>query len=220
MYAYILLAAANVSIAWLQGPTADQFLPVSHSVDVPLLVYSLEAHGVDFGPHAHQFNWSMSLRPDATIWNPYSRLQPYRSPPPPLRDIMHAKTASAPVLWIATNCRTNNRREQFVSALRRHVQVHVAGRCLRSHALQHRPSTGLGASHQPSTLSSQQFEALLPTYKFYLSFENSCCEDYVTEKFYRALNAFTVPVVMGTANIQDYNPNGAAGFTYHLTLMN
>ena len=39
-------------------------------------------------------------------------------------------------------------------------------------------------------------------YKFYLSFENSLCSDYVTEKLFRKLSLDIVPVVMGGA---DYN---------------
>ena len=35
-------------------------------------------------------------------------------------------------------------------------------------------------------------------YKFYLSFENSLCEDYVTEKLSRSLQDSVLPVVMGT----------------------
>ncbi|KAB7494954.1 Alpha-(1,3)-fucosyltransferase 5 [Armadillidium nasatum] len=37
-------------------------------------------------------------------------------------------------------------------------------------------------------------------YKFYLSYENSLCTDYITEKFFRALNYYIVPVVLGSGN--------------------
>ena len=44
-------------------------------------------------------------------------------------------------------------------------------------------------------------------YFFYLSFENSFCPDYVTEKFYRAFETGTVPVVFGGANYSLFAPN-------------
>ena len=37
-------------------------------------------------------------------------------------------------------------------------------------------------------------------YKFYLSFENGACDEYVTEKVWRILEIHVVPVVLGGAN--------------------
>lgn len=54
--------------------------------------------------------------------------------------------------------------------------------------------------------NSAQCNNLLDEYKFYLSAENSLCPDYISEKFYRALGTYVVPVVYGGADYNDYAP--------------
>ncbi len=44
-------------------------------------------------------------------------------------------------------------------------------------------------------------------YKFYISFENSICNEYVTEKFFSILQFNVVPVVFGGADYQSIAPN-------------
>ena len=43
-------------------------------------------------------------------------------------------------------------------------------------------------------------------HRFYLSFENSLCQDYITEKFFKVLlsDQYLIPVVMGGESIEDY----------------
>jgi alpha-1,3-fucosyltransferase len=43
-------------------------------------------------------------------------------------------------------------------------------------------------------------------YKFYLSFENSICTDYATEKFFEILKHNMIPVVYGGANYSQIAP--------------
>lgn len=49
-------------------------------------------------------------------------------------------------------------------------------------------------------------EKLERSYKFYLSFENSLCRDYVTEKFLNPLIYTMVPIVYGSANYSAWLP--------------
>jgi alpha-1,3-fucosyltransferase len=44
------------------------------------------------------------------------------------------------------------------------------------------------------------------TYKFYLSFENTVCPDYVTEKLFKILAHDVVPVVYGGADYTQQAP--------------
>ena len=43
-------------------------------------------------------------------------------------------------------------------------------------------------------------------YKFYLSFENSLCTDYVTEKFFNVLKYNMVPVTYNGAEMEKFAP--------------
>ena len=45
-------------------------------------------------------------------------------------------------------------------------------------------------------------------YKFYLALEDSLCEDYVTEKFFRFLHRDVVAVALGAANYSLFVPQG------------
>ena len=48
------------------------------------------------------------------------------------------------------------------------------------------------------------YKEMLKDYKFYLAFENSLCQDYITEKFFQAANAGVVPIVYGGISNLDY----------------
>ena len=50
------------------------------------------------------------------------------------------------------------------------------------------------------------FFRLSQKYKFYLAFENSVCDQYVTEKLHRTLGYPTVPIVLGGASYKDIVP--------------
>jgi hypothetical protein len=95
------------------------------------------------------------------------------------------------VLWIVSRCTSQNKREKFVQELAKHINVDIYGACGKEY---------------PCKNATNEFECrddLFNSYKFYLSFENSNCEKYVTEKFFQFFYVDTLykvnilPIVMG-----------------------
>jgi hypothetical protein len=54
------------------------------------------------------------------------------------------------------------------------------------------------------------YQTVLKPYKFYLSFENTLCMDYITEKFFYvfASNDGPIPVALGGLSTADYQRFG------------
>ncbi|XP_031847170.1 alpha-(1,3)-fucosyltransferase C [Nomia melanderi] len=99
-----------------------------------------------------------------------------------------------PIVWFVSNCNAKSGRDKYVLELSRHVTVDIYGKC--------------GNHHCPRSKDCFR-EVAEPDYFFYLSFENSLCEDYVTEKLYNALRYNIVPIVYGGANYSVFAPPGS-----------
>ena len=98
------------------------------------------------------------------------------------------------VAWFVSNCRTPSAREKYVKKLSKYVQVDVFGKCGKLNCSQQR-SDGMDCDRM---LDSE--------YRFYLSFENRLCEDYVTEKLRRAVRRDVIPIVLGGADYTKFLP--------------
>ena len=97
--------------------------------------------------------------------------------------------------WFSSHCVTEVKREDFVSELKKYIRVDVYGQC------------GNLTCPNEAIKSRRDCEDMLGRdYLFYLSFENSLCPDYVTEKLYRPLVVGAVPVVFGAAHYSRYAP--------------
>nr|XP_053630708.1 alpha-(1,3)-fucosyltransferase C-like [Cherax quadricarinatus] len=141
------------------------------------------------------FNWTMTYRRDSDIPYPYGRanalssspLTPSPSPLPssttekPKKNYAAGKTKMA--AWFVSNCFTHSRREKLVNFMKKFIPVDVYGKC-----------GPLKCSRDTTSLC---YELLEKDYKFYFSFENSLCKDYVTEKLFSVLRYNVVPVVLG-----------------------
>jgi hypothetical protein len=105
----------------------------------------------------------------------------------PTSEIIKRKTKL--VAWVVSNCKAPSLRSEYVKELAKHIAVDVFGKC---------------GNH--SCPLSNCFSTIEKQYKFYLAFENSYCNDYLTEKLYRTLALDIVPIVLGAANYSNIVP--------------
>ena len=154
-----------------------------------------------------QFNWTMTYRKNADIPLLYGRITPKMVEP-----LSWAKNSTTLLMkthhrnftvnktklvaWMVSKCVTHSKREDYVKKLRKYVNVDVYGKCGKLRCSQH----DLISSHPKC------YDMLESNYKFYLSFENSICLDYVTEKFFNIISRNIVPVVYGGADYGQIAP--------------
>ena len=137
------------------------------------------------------FNWTATYRRDSTLVAPYEKFVRYNaniSTLPLTKNYAEGKTKK--VAWFVSNCHAINNRLDYAKELGKYIDVDIYGKC--------------GTKKCPLTASKHCFELLDKDYKFYLSFENTNCRDYITEKFFlNGLQHDVIPVVMGAAP-EDY----------------
>ena len=104
---------------------------------------------------------------------------------------------SKKAVFIARNCASRSGRENWVRELSRRIGVDSTSSCLRTRSW---PLCG-------GTKCSKI--AVLKQYPFYLAFENSIEEDYVTEKVFEGLEAGVLPVYLGAPNIANFVPRNS-----------
>uniref|UniRef100_A0A914WZF1 Fucosyltransferase n=1 Tax=Plectus sambesii TaxID=2011161 RepID=A0A914WZF1_9BILA len=134
-------------------------------------------------------NRTMTYRFDSDYPSPYAFAVPGSEP----KVDMSKKTKL--VAWMVSNCNSKSGREQLSSELQKYVKVDVYGGC------------GQLSCPKDDTQEENCYKKLATQYKFYLSFENSLCRGYMTEKFSNPLKHGMVPVVFGGGNYSDLLPH-------------
>ncbi|XP_013414342.1 glycoprotein 3-alpha-L-fucosyltransferase A-like isoform X2 [Lingula anatina] len=156
------------------------------------IVFLLESpsHTPSLSGMKDMINWTATYRHDSTIVAPYEVYVPYNASvlsKPLTKNYAAGKTKK--VAWFVSNCGARNGRRQYAEELGKYIQVDIYGAC--------------GDKRCPRS-DKKCFEMLDTDYKFYLSFENSNCRDYITEKFYvNGLGHDVLPITMG-AHPDDY----------------
>uniref|UniRef100_A0A915CHM5 Fucosyltransferase n=1 Tax=Parascaris univalens TaxID=6257 RepID=A0A915CHM5_PARUN len=155
------------------------------------VLWSLESPINHFFHHnyAGRINWTMTYRRDSDVWFPYGVITKRHQPVLVDYEAIWASKKHV-VICLMSNCRHNNGRIQLINAIQAAgITVDMFGAC----GYRKTPNDCDGVKKQGDRCVAQLFRQ----YKFAISFENSLCKDYVTEKFFDVLrNRFTVPIVM------------------------
>ncbi|XP_073410527.1 3-galactosyl-N-acetylglucosaminide 4-alpha-L-fucosyltransferase FUT3-like [Dendrobates tinctorius] len=133
-------------------------------------------------------NLTMSYRADSDIFTPYGWIEKQYGA---VNFTIPKKTKL--VAWAVSNWKVKSKRVQYYQQLKNYLHVDIYGR-------------------QHLQLPRDRHVETLSTYKFYLAFENSIHEDYITEKFWHnALYSGCVPVVLGPprTNYERFIPGDA-----------
>jgi alpha-1,3-fucosyltransferase len=161
-------------------------------------------HTIDVTTMGNLFNWTMSYKFDSDVQLFYGRIRPGPTAPKTPEEIQkfiegtrhpsaknYAANKTEQVVWMVSHCDTPSLRETYVRQLRKFIPVDIYGGCGNLTC----PHSNLNFISDPKCYNMMERK-----YKFYLSFENSICNDYVTEKFFEIMNHDMIPVVYGGAN--------------------
>ncbi|XP_067940944.1 4-galactosyl-N-acetylglucosaminide 3-alpha-L-fucosyltransferase FUT5-like [Watersipora subatra] len=164
-----------------------------------------------FGSHVFpadfngRFNGSITPRRDATIYNPYGKIVNRTGEELKKTNFAEGKTKGA--FAYVSNCYNGNyNRLDLMEKLAQYTDVEIfSGSCKGQKQWPHVKSNDLcprlaaGSNRGCETEKHKH-------YRFYLSFENSLCFDYITEKFWDRLrsSSYFIPVVMGGLSVEDY----------------
>ncbi|KAK3725623.1 hypothetical protein RRG08_043040 [Elysia crispata] len=154
-----------------------------------------------------RFNWTLTHKLNSDLPQVYGRLiQRANVPRKDYDRIYYGKTRTA--AWFVSHCPVRSRRRILVKQMQQRVDIDIFGNCGTMNCGQGQKIPGvMGMRLQADN------ETCLPMlsakYKFYLAFENSLCQEYISEKFFKLFNDVDiVPVVRGGANYKSYFPPG------------
>lgn len=112
--------------------------------------------------------------------------------------------------WLVSHCDTYSKREDFVAKLIIELQhynlsINTTGsmKCVDSYD---KPSSPCAYWNKADGTYSHEicYQWISANHYFYLAFENSLCEDYVTEKILTATKNYAIPIVFGGANYSKF----------------
>lgn len=158
--------------------------------------------------YRNKFNWTYTYRRDSdfTLAHGYFTENKAKTRDSSLERDIKSKTRNA--VGFISNCPVTAQRVAFVKKLNANgLNADVVGQCGNlqcSNANRHK------TSWNTTGVKNTCFDVLNTKYKFFLSFENSICADYVTEKSLNLIMSRNiVPVIRDGVNHSLYHPPGS-----------
>ncbi|XP_052264930.1 alpha-(1,3)-fucosyltransferase fut-6-like [Dreissena polymorpha] len=139
----------------------------------------------------HVFNWTIMYRRESTIYNPFTSYykmsdEELNQQPKAKETTNYFKQKSKFATTLVSNCKDQARRYRIIKELQKYIDLDYFGYCSGNiNCPAGVPASECGHKH-------------LKHYKFYLAFENSYCRDYVSEKFWNAVDRRQIPVIAAT----------------------
>ncbi|XP_038218950.1 alpha-(1,3)-fucosyltransferase C-like isoform X2 [Zerene cesonia] len=161
------------------------------------------------------FNWTSTYRLDSDLPYPYIQIKKldgqivgpkrnmtWEETPSCINDDLYyrIRNKTKAVAWFVSNCKSKNNRLEVAKELQKALLVY--GHTVDIYG-------GCGTLKCPRSTEHDCNSFLERDYFFYLSFENSFAEDYVTEKVLTALLHDVVPIVYGGADYSRFLPPGS-----------
>ncbi|RUS91521.1 hypothetical protein EGW08_000742 [Elysia chlorotica] len=190
---------------------SERYVPTIHRPPGQIWVmFSVEAPSrkndhsqLDYEGLKGQFNLTMTYRLDSDIPYPYGRLQMRDVPDTRDLDKVYSRKRFQ-VAWLVSHCTTSSKREDYVQRLQAAgLEVHIYGSC-GNYSCHDGGTNADPSSFAPDSICLPHISK---NYFFYLSFENSLCKDYMTEKIFKIYDSVDlIPIVMGGADYNRYLP--------------
>ncbi|XP_049884482.1 alpha-(1,3)-fucosyltransferase 10-like [Pectinophora gossypiella] len=119
-------------------------------------------------------------------------------------------TELAPILFLQSDSFTSTQRDDYVDQLMKYIKVDSYGASLHNKEL---PLDNMYSNKKAESnlylyhLYGDELCNFIARYKFIITIENGVCNDYMTEKIWRAIEVGVVPIYYGSPLIRDWLPN-------------
>lgn len=151
------------------------------------LLYESPYHSADFTQYNGFYNMTSTYKLDSDFPHFYEEGLRWKRNPNFDKDFDFHGQKKEFAAALISNCHDKSSRLEYVRMLGKYVRLDVYGAC--------------GDKKCPETFldgTKGDCRAILADkYKFYLAFENSICDGYITEKFFSTIKYNTIPVVHG-----------------------